>query len=187
MSATHLDIPITPLPHLPPELWLHILTHLPLTTLWTTLRPVHPIFKSEIESHFLRTHLPDFTLFKTFSLASGTRHRWYDVRATVTLGYSGVVEQERKGEREWVLFEVKGFTPPNYGERAGEKWRGLCAGGGLGRGMEWQVEFEGNVAGVRLESVLPDEGQEGRVWVDWREVVGRWMRRQEARASGGMA
>lgn len=183
---------IHPLPHLPPELWLHILTFLPLPTLFLILRQVHPLLKSEIETHTLASQLPAFTLSHTFSLTSGQRHRWYDVRATVTLVWAGRLSEDGNvgdGGGKWALLELRGFTPQNYTDRACAKWKAFCGGGGVGAGLEWQAEFEGQMGVVRLGDVIAEEGEHGEVmvWVDWREVVGRWMRGMEARTAATYA
>lgn len=159
------------LPQLPDELWLQILTHLPYHVLWTTIRAVHPKLRTEAEKLTTIHLLPTFTLALPFTLGSGSRHRWYDVRATITLSFSSI----DKHNQDFALFAVTGVHPPNYTERALERWRPMCVQG-VGAGLEWQVSSERVTYGIKLEKIVSAE--DGGLWCDWRELLNGWIRRQ---------
>lgn len=160
------------LPYLPDELWLEILTQIPWSTLWFTLRAVHPKFRTEIEKQAITTLLPKFTVALTYTLGSGVRHRWYDVRATITLSFVSM----NKHNPGFALFRLSTVHPPNFHDRALEKWRGMCARDLCPAGLDWQLSCEGATRKANLEKVVAAE--EAALWCDWKEVLDRWFRRE---------
>lgn len=163
-------------PHLPDELLIQILTHLPNTALWHTIRHLNRTLRAEAEKLLLTTFFPTLSLSLTYTLGSGTSHRWYDVRATISLSFTST----NRHNPDFALFEVSAVHPPNYYERALEKWRPMCARG-LGAGLDWMVSCEGVTHRVCLAKLVL--GEDGSVWCDWQELVGKWFRKEEEMAT----
>jgi len=150
--------------HLPLELLIHILSHADSQTLWRSIRLTNHTLRQEAETFFLQHHLPNFSLSRMYTLGSGSRHRWYDIRATVKLTFKSI----NKLNPQYALFGIKKLQPENYHERALEKWRTICAAG-LSPGPRWTVRFEAVSHLLRLANLVAAEG--GEVWCDWRELA----------------
>ncbi|KAK4542036.1 hypothetical protein LTR36_007067 [Oleoguttula mirabilis] len=181
--------------HLPDELWLHILTHLPAKDVWASARPLTPQLTRLCEELATSTNtMRNFTVGISFSLGAGARHRWYDIRGTLTFSFQRFSEYNAR----YVLFGACLAHPSACYGRAMEKWRGICGGGGggedgaegLGLREEWRVQYgyEGDVKVVRLPKlIVASEADGGGVWCDWRELFDAYygVLRGDAAAEGG--
>lgn len=128
-------LPIT-CPTLPEELWLDILHHTPPQDLWLSVRQVNKRFQAVAEDVLQTQVVPNFTLGLNYTLGSGTHHRWYDVRARVTLGFNSIC----KHNPQYALFDKIAILPETCHERAWEKWC-LISAGGLGNEVEWRIQL----------------------------------------------
>lgn len=160
------------IPQLPDELWLEVLSHLDWPTLWQTVRKVHPKLKTEVERMAIANLMPGISLALTYTLGSGSSHRWYDVRATTTLSFSN----PNKHNPDFAFFAVTAVHPLNHRERGLEKWWTMCAQV-LSPRLDWHVIHEDVMHIVRLRKLVAAEN--GALWCDWRELLSKWFRRQE--------
>ena len=158
------------MPHLPDELWLHILAYLPPADIWRTLHPLSRQLSACTEDYLVSPHcsnvLSRFTVGHQFSLSSGSHHRWYDVRGTITFTFKGI----SKHNARYAWFGSYLVHPQRCNARAMEEWKRMSERGVSGR-QEWRVQFgyDGDVRLVRLPKLVLLAGEEG-VWVDWREM-----------------
>ena len=172
MASTTQQEPASPLLHLPDEIWLEILGHLDYLTLWQT-RAISTKLRTESERLAVATLLPNISMALTYTLSSGTRHRWYDVRATITFAFSSV----NKHNLDFALFGIARIHPTNFHDRALKKWLPMCSRG-LSPALEWQVSDSATTYGMRLSKVVG--AQDGALWCDWRELITAWCRMQAA-------
>lgn len=168
--------PQTSLPHLPDELWLEVLAHLDWLTLWQT-RAVHPKFRVEAERIAIASVLPNLSLSTTYTLGSGTRHRWYDVRATITLSFAAM----NTHNPEFALYQLAQVHPTSFHDRALEKWRPMCSRG-LDAALDWQISDPQSTCTGRLGKLVAAD--DGGIWCDWRELMLAWVQKQRAKHPG---
>ncbi|KXT06361.1 hypothetical protein AC578_9202 [Pseudocercospora eumusae] len=157
-------------PALPEELWLEILRYTSSEDLWLSIRHVNKRFQALAEDVVQSQTTPNFTICLNYTLGSGTHHRWYDVRARVTLGFSSIC----KHNPQYALFDKITILPESCHERAWEKWNQISAGG-LGNEVEWRIRLgtDGELKTVRmLKLVTSSKG----AWCDWRELLDAYFR-----------
>ncbi|KAK5123896.1 hypothetical protein LTR85_002092 [Meristemomyces frigidus] len=167
MATTQLSPPISA--HIPDELWLHILTYLAPKDIWSSARPINQQL-TRICSDLLLTDeiMRKFTVGVSISLGAGTRHRWYDIRGTLTFSFQSF----SKHNGQYALFGACLAHPSACYDRAMEKWKRMSADG-LGERQEWRVQhgYEGDLKYVRLPKLIVAAEQDGGgVWCDWREM-----------------
>lgn len=173
MPASTLAAEQSPLPYLPDEIWLRVLAHLNWPSLWQ-MRTVHPKLRVEAEKLATSNLLPIISLAVTYTLGSGTRHRWYDVRATLSFSFESI----NKHNPHFALFKVATVHPPNFSDRALEKWRPMCARG-LDPALEWQINLDRDVYITTLNKLVATE--DGSLWCDWRDLLTALIRKQVSR------
>lgn len=152
-------------PQLPPELWLEIFRHCEAQDLWSSLRFTNKQLKDCAEDVVCSTILKSFTIAQSFSLGAGTRHRWYDVRGSVILAFSGL----SKHNSQYALFDDISFHPEPCHQRVWEKWNQIC-GAGVGEDLEWRITLDGaETRRVKMPKLVISA--EHGAWCDWREML----------------
>ncbi len=124
---------------LPEELLLHILSYLSPVDLIYNIRHVSHRYLHLSDEVASTQHIPNFSIGLNFTLSSGSHHRWYDVRGTITTTFRHI----SKTHPQYALFEVTDVLPKANQARVTEKWKQLSAQG-FGVGQEWRVTFRGN-------------------------------------------
>lgn len=115
--------------------------------------------------------LPTISMAVTFTLGSGTRHRWYDVRATMNFSFKSM----NKHNPDFALFEVAHVQPENFRDRALEKWRSMSARG-LDPAFDPLISDGDNSYTIRLKTLVPADG--AALWCDWSELLTAWCRQE---------
>lgn len=149
---------------LPDELKLTILSFVSPKDLWRSVRFVNSRYRQYTDEVAAKAHIPNFSIGLNFTLSSGTHHRWYDVRGTVSTGFV----QINKVNQQYALFEVVELLPKSCPGRVREKWKQICASG-IGPEQEWRVTFRGDGILMKLPSLVMADGD--GIWCDWREML----------------
>ncbi|CAK4015050.1 hypothetical protein AC579_8319 [Lecanosticta acicola] len=155
-----------PCPQLPSELWLEIFHYCSARDLWLSLRKTNGLLEACAEDIICKDILHEFTISYTFSLGAGTRPRWYDVKPSIILCFSGL----SKYNSQYALFDKIAFRPEPYHQRAWEKWNQICCGESVGEDWEWKVAWNGeDVRRMKMPRLMisRDHG----AWCDWREML----------------
>ena len=149
---------------LPNELWLEIFCYLDRSDLWTVIHNVNRQFRACAEDIATKELLQDFTISLTYTLGSGSHHRWYDISGTITLGFKHI----NRVNPQYALFEVTGTHPESCYSRTVEKWKRMCASG-FGPEQAWPLKLGGNPRLVKMPNLVlaADDG----LWCDWREML----------------
>lgn len=156
---------------LPDEIHLHILSYVPPSDLWTNVRHVNRQYSKYADEVASKQHVPKFSIGLNFTLSTGSTHRWYDVRGTVTTSFCHI----NKMNPQYALFEITDVIPTAAKARVLEKWKRLCAAG-FGREQDWRVTFRGDGILVKMPNLVlsADDG----IWCDWREMLERYLARR---------
>ncbi|KAK5132541.1 hypothetical protein LTR08_008858 [Meristemomyces frigidus] len=165
-------------PPLPEELYLQILSHLPLPTLWRTIHPASPLLARLAEDTLTRTPL---------FLSKLTVAHALDFGATLTfcfLRFASPQEEEEEEEEQGgacvhALFGACLVAPLGLYAPAVERWRELCTRGSGVAGLAWRVQwgYEGEVKVLWLKGARV--AAEGRgVWVEWRGLLDLYFGRE---------
>lgn len=149
---------------LPDELKLLILSLLPPSDLWLSVRHVNRKYRQYADEVASKEHVPNFTVGLNFTLSSGTHHRWYDVRGTVHTAFRNI----NKLNPQYALFEIDSVLPKSCPGRVLEKWKHICASG-FGPEQEWRVTFRGDGLLMKMPNLVLSAGD--GVWCDWREML----------------
>ncbi|KAK3625477.1 hypothetical protein LTR56_020377 [Elasticomyces elasticus] len=158
-----------PVPHLPNEIWLQILSNLPVSDIWLTIHPVSLQLAGCAEDAIKDWHFSKFTIALSFSLAAGAHHRWYDVRSSITFTFKAFSTHNPR----YALFGSCIVHPQRCFDRAMEEWKRVTADG-VRDDQEWRVQhgYRSEPRSVRLPSLgLADSAQGTAIWVDWREML----------------
>ncbi|KAK5681516.1 hypothetical protein LTS10_006048 [Elasticomyces elasticus] len=158
-----------PVPHLPNEIWLQILSNLPVSDIWLTIHPVSRQLAGCAEDAIRDWHFSKFTIALSFSLAAGAHHRWYDVRSSITFTFKAFSTHNPR----YALFGSCIVHPQRCFDRAMEEWKRVTVDG-VRDDQEWRVQhgYRSEPRSVRLPSLgLADSAQGTAVWVDWREML----------------
>ncbi|EMC91394.1 hypothetical protein BAUCODRAFT_326680 [Baudoinia panamericana UAMH 10762] len=153
------------MPHLPDEIWLQILNYLPPLDIWRSVHLTNTQLASAAEEAMLKRIIESFTIGLSFSLGAGSRHRWYDIRGTITFQFKEI----NKHNPQYVLFGSLRVHPDHAYSRAMERWKRMSADG-LGGRQEWRVQYgdEGPLKMVRLPKLIVAD-KEG-IFCDWKEL-----------------
>lgn len=159
-------------PHLADELWLRILSQLDPKTIWTSVRHVNKQLLGCSESHMTSLSvsvLPRFSVGIAISLGSGSRHHWYDIRATITFTF----QRMHPTLPRLATFGSCLVMPNQCYEVAMKQWNHVVAAGGIGTKQEWKLQ-EGldSVKKAKLKTLVV-VGVPGAAAVscDWRELL----------------
>lgn len=158
------------MPDLPSEIWLEICRFAEAKDLYLSLRPVNKQIFACAEDVLQSEIIPHFTINLSFSLGTGSHHRWYDVRGSITLSFRSV----SKYNKQYALFDKITYQPQACQQRAGERWNQICSAG-VGSDNEWRVQMEGGPPRtVRMPNLIisHDHG----AWCDWREMLEAYFR-----------
>lgn len=155
--ASHLE-------DLPEELRLHILSFLPHSDLWLSVRHVNSRYRSYAEDVACKKLIPKFTIGMNFSLSPGAHHRWYGVWGTVHHGFKEINARNP----QFALFETISVDPKTCQERVLETWKRMCASG-FGPEQLWRVYLY--PTGLLMEVPTLVLSETGGVWCDWRELL----------------
>lgn len=155
---------------LPNEVLLQTFHHTPPCTLWTSVRPCSKQLRSCAEDTLRTEVLPRVCINLTFSLGGGSRHRWYDLRATIIFNFSHL-DKHNPGR---ATFKLDHVLPDRCGAQALEKWMHLREESS-GNVDIWRVELNGAVCSMPLQQVRI-EHQDGQVEIsfDWRAMFQRY-------------
>lgn len=153
-----------PLEELPEELRLLILSFVPPSDLWLSVRHVNNRYREYAEDVASKRLIPQFTIGLNFTLSQGTHHRWYDVRGTVHHGFKEI----HKLNSQYALFETISVDPKNCQERVLETWNRMCASG-FGPEQEWRVRFPPTSLLMKMPKLVLSDHH--GVWCDWRELL----------------
>ncbi|KAK5705605.1 hypothetical protein LTR17_021550 [Elasticomyces elasticus] len=165
-----------PVPHLPNEIWLQILSNLPVSDIWLTIHPVSRQLAGCAEDAIRDWHFSKFTIALSFSLAAGAHHRWYDVRSSITFTFKAFSTHNPR----YALFGSCIVHPQRCFDRAMEEWKRVT-GDGVRDDQEWRVQhgYRSEPRSVRLPSLgLADASQGTAIWVDWREMLDAYWSRE---------
>lgn len=155
---------------LPEELRLLIISFISPADLWLSVRHINNQYKRYAEEVVTKEHVPAFTVGLSFSLTSGSHHRWFDVRGTLHSGYKYM----NKLNPQYALFETLQVHPPNYENRIMEKWKQMCASG-VGTEQEWRVTFGGTGLLMKMPNLVMSASD--GIWCDWREMLDGYFER----------
>lgn len=155
---------------LPDELRLHILSYVPVQELWHSVRRVNKTYSRYADELALKQHIPYFNIGSHFTLGTGSTHRWYDVRGTITTSFHSV----SKLNPQYALFELTDVLPKASQSRVIERWKHLCASG-FGPEQEWRVTFQGDGILMKMPNLVLSES--GGIWCDWREMLQGYIHR----------
>lgn len=149
---------------LPEELRLHILSYLPSSDLWLSVRHINQRYSRYADDVACKNLVPKFTVSLRFTLGSGSSHRWYDVRGSVHQGFKEI----SKLNPQYALFEIVTVHPESYHDRVMQDWKRMCASG-FGEAQEWLVTFRGT--GLLMKMRKHVLSAEDGIWCDWRELL----------------
>ncbi|SMR61073.1 unnamed protein product [Zymoseptoria tritici ST99CH_1A5] len=191
-------------PHLPNEIWLHILSHIPQSytssrDLWISLRLVSSQLHACVDQHFATRLLPLFVLELEVTIPSYDQRNPLRGRAVFHFLHleskttsDGGGEGGGGGGNDRAVFELLRTKPDFYRTQFLSRWQGLRKRGGqlgeLKDVVRWEIEFGEHRTGRvklwegRVDSVV--QGKEGdgeervglRVGCGWREIVGSFFR-----------
>ena len=161
------------LEQLPEELRLLILSYLPPSDLWLSVRHINSQYRDYAEEVASKELIPNFAVGLNFTLSSGSHHRWYDIRGTVHHGFIKI----NKLNPQYALFQVNSVLPHNCQDRVLETWKRMCASG-FGPEQEWRVTYSGTGLLMKMPKLVL-AAQDG-VWCDWREVLDNYFARLPA-------
>jgi len=160
--------------YLPDELWLQIVAALRPDDLWIlhqTSRQLQRVVEEVWQSP--RGPISIFLVGPQFSLGSGSHHRWFDVRVTITFTFQSF----SSGNPQYAKFGSSLVVPEGYCKPALEKWKRMCRRG-IGDRQDWRVQcgYEGDLRVLKLPhlQLVGDEGV--GLWVDWREMFNIYFR-----------
>lgn len=154
----------SPLDSLPEELRLLILSFVPPSDLWLSVRHVNNQYREYVEEVAAKRLVPQFRIGLYFTLNSGSHHRWYDVRGTVYHAFKEI----HKVNPQYALFEMISVDPQKYRDRVLETWNRMCASG-FGPEQEWRVRFPPTDFLMKMPNLVLSSNQ--GVWCDWRELL----------------
>lgn len=145
---------------------MDILQYVEAQSLWQCRNVSKQLRECAEDRTLISEALKHFTVGVQFSLGSGHRHHWYDIRGTVTFSFAHL----NKLNPQYALFNAPLVHPSSYFERAMDRWKPMCARG-VGESQEWRVQygFEDEVRILKLPKTVMG-GDEG-IWVDWREMM----------------
>lgn len=154
---------------LPSELLLEIFRYTPPSTLWS-IRSSSKQFKICAEDTARTEVVPLISINLVFSLGSGSHHRWYDVRATMTFGYSHFDKQDPSRS----TFRLENVRPDRCGPQAVEKWMHLRDEDAHNVDI-WQVGFNDATRAMPLHQ-LQIENIDGSVEIsfNWHAMLQRF-------------
>jgi hypothetical protein len=161
---------ITPMERLPDEIRLHILSYVAPSDLWHSVRHVNQQYGKYAEEVASKQHVPNFNVGLNFTLGSGSAHRWYDVRGTITTSFRYI----NKINSQYALFEITEVLPEASSSRVVEKWKRMCASG-FGPEQEWRVTFRGDGILMKMPNLVLSAND--GIWCDWREMMEGYIER----------
>jgi len=152
---------------LPDELVLHILSNVPPRTVWETTKIGGSRQLQSCAEDTLLTHtLPETSLALTFSLSSGSHHRWYDITATLYFCFSRVDPMDK----DRAIFAVDHVTPEHCHQTALGKWRRL-PNEDIKTFGSWRVKVDSSFCSLQLHDLQARQSVEGEeLSVLWRPV-----------------
>ena len=150
---------------LPDEILLEIFRETDPRTLWLSIRNVNQQFRACAEDIVRSELIRRFTVGLNYTLGSGSHHRWYDIRGSITLSF----KQMSRLNPQYALFEKLSIRPEACNGRAWEKWNRMCAGG-FGAEQEWRVQLDDRDPRVVRMPKLVISHKHG-LWCDWREML----------------
>lgn len=153
------------LPSLPTEIWLLVFHYVDPADIWMSLRHVSKEFNACARDTMQTEVVPNFLISLTFTLDTGTRARWYDIRGSITLGFSSM----SKHNPQYALFDKMHLMPESCHQRAWEKWNQICSAG-VGQSLDWKVAMlDGPVRTVKMSRLIISHKH--GAWCDWREML----------------
>ena len=158
---------------LPEEIRLAILSFLPASDLWLSVKHVNNQYRNYAEEVATKHLLPRFTIGMHFSLSSDTHQRWQAVRGTVQHGFKEI----NKLNPQYALFETIEVLPKNYQDRVLETWNRMCISG-FGLEQEWRVTFPPTGILMKMPTLVLSSSR--GIWCDWRQLLDGYFARLPA-------
>ncbi|KAK4500436.1 hypothetical protein PRZ48_008625 [Zasmidium cellare] len=153
------------IPSLPTEIWLEVFRYVDPADIWLSLQHVSKEFHACARDTMQAEVVPNFLISLSFTLGSGTRARWYDIRGSITLGFSSM----SKHNPQYALFDKVHLLPESCSQRAWEKWNQICSAG-VGESLDWRVALkDGPVRTVKMSKLIISHKH--GAWCDWREML----------------
>lgn len=166
------------IPSLPTEIWLEIFKNVPAQQIWTSLQHVNKEFQACSRDTIQAEVLLNFIISMSFTLGAGTHARWYDIRGSITLGFSSM----SKHNPQYALFDKMHLLPESCHQRAWEKWNQICSAG-VGESLDWRVAMQdGPVRTVKMSKLVISHKH--GAWCDWREMLDAYFQKPHVPARG---
>lgn len=170
MSATP-----TPTPHLPNEIWLHIIAHCEDNRdTWLSLRHINRQIQACVEQHFAENVLPDLKASLPMTMPS------YDARNPIRgeAVFQYYQDQDRlDGTSHTVVFELGETGPQFYLAHFLGRWAGMkdVDGGRLRESVKWSLKLDEKVVTTSVKDVCAlSEGvrdDEARIRLEWKPTL----------------
>ncbi|RMY18358.1 hypothetical protein D0867_05381, partial [Hortaea werneckii] len=137
---------------LPDELWLLITEYLAAKDVWASVRHVNERLSRIATDQLMRAdHVRRLSIGVSFSLGSGSHHRWFDIRGTITFSFQHFKEHNSR----YAIFGSLLVHPQESYAVAMRKWETICSKG-IRAGEQWKVQegVHGEVKVVRLQNLV---------------------------------
>lgn len=152
---------------IPDELWLLILEHLSAKDVWASARHVNERLSRIATDQLMRAdHVSRLSIGVSFSLGSGSHHRWFDIRGTITFSFQHFDERDS----QYAVFGSLLVHPQESYAVALRKWETIRTHTSRA-GEQWKVQegADGEVKVVRLQNLIV-VGPGHELYVDCKEL-----------------
>ena len=156
------------MPHLPNELWLHILTYCSPSDQWLGLRLTSHQLKACVEQHFEREVLPSLEISMPVALPT------YDMRNPLRGKATFQPVSPRAGrEHSRMHLQLTSTEPDYYHEHFLGRWSGMRSdteNGTLSESVKWDVQLGSLSNRMRLRDARAEiiaKAEEARVSFEW--------------------